>query len=107
MLSQLAYTTARLESTLLNLTEQLSDFVYYHPAWFVLSMMLVYHSMSWVCSTSIKKHFMPERQTNIMITGGAQGLGKLLAEQFISRSQLGSVNLIIVDIRGDLEKKLM
>ena len=42
-----------------------------------------------------------------MITGGAQGLGKLLAEQFIRRSQLGSVNLIVVDIRGDLEAQLL
>ena len=42
-----------------------------------------------------------------MITGGAQGLGKLLAEQFIRRNQVGSVNLIIVDIREDLAPQLL
>ena len=104
MLSQLAHT---IETTLVDVMETLSDFVYYHPAWFVLGMMFIYHSMSWICSMTIKKHFTPERCTNVMITGGAQGLGKLLAEQFIRRSQLGSVNLIVVDIRGDLEAQLM
>jgi len=38
-----------------------------------------------------------------IITGGAQGLGKLLAEQFIRRSLKGSINIIIVDIRDDLQ----
>jgi len=42
-----------------------------------------------------------------MITGGAMGLGKLLAEQFVRRHQPGSVNLILVDIRGDLEPQLL
>ena len=84
-----------------------SDLIYYHPAVFGLRMMMLYHCMSLVCSSTDKKRFSVERPTNVMITGGAQGLGKLLAEQFIQRSQLGSVNMIVVDIRGDLEAQLI
>ena len=84
-------------------TDFVGDFIYNHPACFILFMMMFYHCISWLCSTADKKRFSLERPTNIMITGGAQGLGKLLVEQFIRRSQLGSVNMIVVDIRGDLE----
>ena len=51
-----------------------------------------------------KKRFTKEKPTNILITGGAQGLGKLLAEKFASSNEAGSVNLIICDIREDLAK---
>lgn len=100
-------TTERLEQALLDATERASDFIYYHPACFILGMMMLYHCMSWICSSTFKKRFTPEQPTNIMITGAAQGLGKLLVEQFIRRSQLGSVNMIVVDIRGDLEAQLL
>lgn len=88
-------------------TDLASDFIYYNPACFILTLMVLYQCMSWFCSNVDKKRFSVERPTNIMITGGAQGLGKLLVEQFIRRSQLGSVNMIVVDIRGDLEAQLM
>ena len=107
MLSQLANYITRFESVLLDVTDQVSDIVYHRPAVSILGMMMLYHCMSWVCSATYKKRFTPERPTNIMITGGAQGLGKLLAEQFIKRSQIGSINLIVVDIRGDLEAQLI
>ena len=44
--------------------------------------------------------------TNIVITGGVQGLGKLLAGEFLGRTPKRSVNMIVVDIRDDLEKTM-
>ena len=86
---------------------QVEDMWHYHPAWFVISLCFLYHSFRWCFSSVSKKRFTKENCTNIMITGGAQGLGKLLAEQFIRRNQVGSVNLIIVDIREDLAPQLL
>ena len=42
-----------------------------------------------------------------MITGAVQGLGKLLAEQFVRRNRPGSINLIVIDIREDLAAQLV
>ena len=53
-----------------------------------------------------RKTFTVADCTNIVITGGAMGLGKQLAEQFIRRNPLNSINLIIIDIRSDLESEL-
>jgi len=92
-----------IEQTVLQASSQVQDLVYYHPAYFIVGMMFIYHTLRWLCWTSVKKKFTPEQCTNIVITGGAQGLGKLLAEQFIRRSLKGSINIIIVDIRDDLQ----
>ena len=54
-----------------------------------------------------KKHFTKEEPTNILITGAAQGLGKLLAMKFAEMSIVGAVNLIVCDIREDLTDKLI
>jgi len=51
-----------------------------------------------------KKKFDKKKPTTVLITGGAQGLGKLLAQQFASHCPPGSVKLIIWDIRDDLEE---
>jgi UDP-N-acetylglucosamine:LPS N-acetylglucosamine transferase len=51
-----------------------------------------------------KKKFDKKKPTTVLITGGAQGLGKLLAQQFASSCPTGSVKLIIWDIRDDLEE---
>ena len=91
----------------LEAADRASDFIYESPACFILGMAILYQCMVWVCSRADKKHFAVEQPTNVMITGGAQGLGKLLVEQFVRRSQLGSVNMIVVDIRGDLEAQLL
>ena len=53
------------------------------------------------------KHFSKASPTNVLITGGAQGLGKLLAEKFASSSEIGSVNLIVCDIRDDLGEEMI
>ena len=79
---------------------------HYNPAYLFLAVMFVYHAIRWVFMSMPKKQFTAEKCTNIMITGGAMGLGKLLAEQFVRRNPLNSVNLIIVDIRADLEAQL-
>jgi len=91
------------EQGLLSVTSAVQDFVYYHPAYFIIGMMFLYHTINWLFLSSVKKLFSKENCTNIVITGGAQGLGKDLAEQFVRRSQIGSVNLIIIDIRQDLQ----
>ena len=103
MLEALETTFDVLKSNVVQTAQMVNDVVYYHPAWSILGMMLLYHTFRWCFWNSIKKRFTPEKCTNVMITGGAQGLGKLLAEQFIRRHLPGSVNLIVVDIRGDLE----
>lgn len=50
------------------------------PAYLILGIMFLYHALLWVFWRTAKKRFTPECCTNIMITGGAMGLGKLLAE---------------------------
>ena len=50
--------------------------------------------------------FRAEKVTNIVITGGAQGLGCLLACQFLKESPQRSINIIVVDIRQDLAAAL-
>ena len=65
---------------------QIEEVIYYYPAWSIISLMLLYHTIRWLFWSTSKKRFTPERCTNIMITGGAQGLGKLLAEQFLRRN---------------------
>ena len=107
MFEQLVYILASMEHTALQAYSQVADLVYYHPAWFILGVMFLYHSCRWMFWNGSKKRFTPEKCTNIMITGGAQGLGKLLVEQFLRRHQPGSINMIVVDIRGDLEPLLM
>ena len=37
-------------------------------------------------------------KTNILITGAAQGIGKLLAQKFVSIHRLGEINLILLDV---------
>ena len=58
-------------------------------------------------STLVARKLPADKCTNIMITGGAQGLGKLLASEFVRHSPPKSINLIIVDVRGDLGTSLM
>jgi hypothetical protein len=58
----------------------IGDLWHYHPACLILALMFVYHAIRWLFLNTAKKRFTPERCTNIMITGGAMGLGKLLAE---------------------------
>lgn len=81
--------------------------VYYHPAWFALTATFLYHFVRWLFWSSSKKRFTPELCTNIVITGAVQGLGKLLAEQFVRRNRPGSINLIVIDIREDLAAQLV
>ena len=107
MLEVLETTFAVLKTNVMYTANQVNDLVYYHPAWSILGMMFLYHTFRWIFWDSIKKRFTPEKCTNVLITGGAQGLGKLLTEQFIRRHLPGSVNLIVVDIRGDLEAQLI
>ena len=49
-----------------------------------------------------RKQFKKEEPTNILITGGVQGLGKLLAMQFAKRHPNGEVNIIVLDVAANL-----
>lgn len=60
-----------------------------------------------LCRKGPVKKFTIENCTNIVITGGVQGLGKALALEFAVRNEIGSVNLIIIDIREDLACEMM
>ena len=78
-----------------------------HPFLSLLFLFVCYQTLRWACPPRSRKNFTTENCTNILVTGGAQGLGKLLTEQFLTKQKQGSVNLIVVDIRGDLEAKLL
>lgn len=57
--------------------------------------------------TSSKKTFTKSKSTNIVITGGVQGLGKDLARKFAVKHEIGSVNLIIIDIAEHLAEGMI
>ena len=57
--------------------------------------------------TSPVKNFTKEKCTNILITGGVQGLGKLLAQEFAVKHEIGSINLIIIDIAEHLAQGMI
>ena len=66
-----------------------------------LTMLTLYVLLSHLCSTPAKKLSKAD-PTNIMITGGVQGLGKALAIEFARRHEIGAVNFIILDIAENL-----
>ena len=54
-----------------------------------------------------KKRFSKVKPTNILITGGVQGLGKLLTMEFAKQHPNGEINLIVLDIAEHLKDDLM
>lgn len=72
-----------------------------------VSLFLVFVFLNRAWSRMARKTFTKAQPTNILITGGAQGLGKLVAQKFASSFEPGSVNLIVCDIREDLAKDLI
>lgn len=70
----------RIEEIMHSLPVQFQDFMYNHPAFFVVGVMFIYNSIRWFFWSGSKKRFSPDHCTNVLITGAAQGLGKLLAE---------------------------
>jgi hypothetical protein len=70
-----------------------------------ISLVLAILFLVYLCSSPrpVKK-FSTQKPTNILVTGGVQGLGKLLVGEFLSKTKSGSVNLIVVDIADNLEK---
>ena len=84
------------------------DFAHCHCCgWTCFGIFVVLYAMITYCQRMPKKHFTKEKPTNVLITGGVQGLGKLLAQKFAASSPAGSVNLIVCDIREDLAKDLL
>ena len=75
--------------------------------YFALSIIVPLAVCYYCFSSAAKKRFTADKCTNVLITGGVQGLGKLLAEQFMRSSERGSVNLIVIDVRDDLAGKLL
>ena len=66
-----------------------------------LTLLTLYVLLSHCCSAPVKNLSKAE-PTNIMITGGVQGLGKALAMEFAKRHEIGAVNFIILDIAENL-----
>lgn len=64
---------------------------------FMLAMKIYY-----LWKTAPKKTFISSKPTNILITGGVQGIGKLLATKFATMHPNGEVNLIVIDIAENL-----
>ena len=53
------------------------------------------------------KRFSPTKPETVLLTGGVQGLGKLLTQEFMKKIARGSLNIVIVDIRDDLYPQLV
>ena len=66
-----------------------------------LTLLTIYVLLSHCCPGPVKKLGKAD-PTNIMITGGVQGLGKALAIEFARRHEIGAVNFIILDIAENL-----
>jgi hypothetical protein len=66
-----------------------------------LSLIAVY-VLWYIWSERTRKVFRIAKPTNILITGGVQGLGKLLAIEFARNNPNGEVNLIVIDIASHL-----
>ena len=78
------------------------DFIQQQRLTFIfLTLLTLYVLLSHLCSVPAKKLNKAE-PTNIMITGGVQGLGKGLAIEFAKRHEIGAVNFIILDIAENL-----
>ena len=62
----------------------------------------VLHSIYTMYERRNKKTYSKDAPVNLLITGGVQGIGKLLAQQFAKHTPSGSVNIIIIDIAENL-----
>ena len=78
--------------------------------WTTLSLVLVgILVLNWIVTSyrrRPKKNFTAKNPTNILITGGVQGIGKLLATKFAGQVAEGAVNIIVIDIRDDLADEM-
>lgn len=68
---------------------------------------LVHRLVAYLDSRPKKTFAAGDKKTNILITGSAQGLGKLLAEKFAHLHSHGEVNLILLDIAEHLAPQLL
>jgi NAD(P)-dependent dehydrogenase (short-subunit alcohol dehydrogenase family) len=55
-----------------------------------------------IWQTYPKKSFNKNKPANILITGGVQGIGKLLAVKFAQMHSKGEINIIVIDIADHL-----
>ena len=78
-----------------------------YPAVLALITTVVLYNMLSYFLTLPKKRFSKKKCTNIVITGGVQGLGKELAKTFAVKHEVGSVNLIIIDIAEHLAEEMI
>lgn len=98
---------ALVEQSALAALSQARHFMYHSPAWFIFGALIAYHLLQLLLIPQSRKTFSPESPANIVVTGAAQGLGKLLVKQFARSHPRGAVNLIIVDIRDDLAPAML
>ena len=72
----------------------------------VFLVLLITVKVYYLWKTAPKKNFELNKPTNILITGGVQGIGKLLAAKFATMHPNGEVNLIVIYIADNLEADL-
>jgi len=68
----------------------------------VLLCFIITIKVYYLWKTAPKKNFKTSKPTNVLITGGVQGIGKLLAAKFAAMHPNGEVNLIVIDIAENL-----
>jgi len=68
----------------------------------VFLVLMLVMKIYYLWKTAPKKNFISSKPTNILITGGVQGIGKLLAAKFATMHPNGEVNLIVIDIAENL-----
>ena len=74
---------------------------------FILCLLVLFYIYEQLVTRRPKKQLTPEAVTNVLITGGVQGLGKKLAEIFVKETTVGSINLIVIDVNEALAPKLL
>ena len=82
------------------------EYCFHYPVLTLITAITFYSIISSLLSFP-KKHFTAKECTNIVITGGVQGLGKDLAKKFATKHEIGSVNLIILDIAEHLAEGMI
>ena len=63
---------------------------------FNICILLVLYYLYRLWRVKSRKLFTVQQKTNIMITGGLSGLGKLLADRFAQNFNKGEINLIVI-----------
>ena len=76
-------------------------YIWNYPVITLITLIILTNFLRYLMRRPVKQ-FTKKKCTNILITGGVQGLGKNLAAEFAKRHKAGTINLIIIDIAVNL-----